>query len=83
MKFMTKTRVRMLSVAMVSALAGAAIGGAAMAGQPHMWNALHDLQTARSQLNAAAADKGGHRDAAINLVDQAITEVNAGIAYAQ
>ncbi len=81
--FMTKPRLRMLSVALVSAFAGAGIGGAAMAYQGHMFNALHDLQAAQNQLNLAVADKGGHRDSAINLVNQAITEVNAGIAYAQ
>jgi hypothetical protein len=78
---MTKTRI--LGVVMASALAGAAIGGAAVAGQPHMMNALNDLQAARSQLAAAEDNKGGHRDNAIQLVDQAIGEVNAGIAYAQ
>ena len=83
MNFMTKNRARMLSVAMISALAGAAIGGVAVAAQTHMLNALSDLQAARAQLAAAEDNKGGHRDAAINLVDQAITEVNAGIAYGQ
>jgi hypothetical protein len=83
MKFITKPGVRMLAVVMVSALAGAAIGGAAVAEQTHMLNALSDLRAARSELAAAKENKGGHRDAAINLVDQAIDEVNAGIAYAQ
>jgi hypothetical protein len=82
-KFLTKTRVRTLAVVMVSALAGAGIGGAAMAYQGHMFNALHDLETAQNQLNMATPDKGGHRANAINLVGQAINEVNAGIAYAQ
>jgi hypothetical protein len=83
MKFLIKSRARMLAVAMVSALAGAGIGGAAVAEQIHMVNALSDLQAARGELVAAKDNKGGHRDAAINLVDQAISEVNAGIAYAQ
>lgn len=83
MTFMTKNRRPMLAVAVVSGLLGAAIGGSAMAYQGHMFNALHDLQAARGELAAAVANKGGHRDAAIKLVDQAIDQVNAGIAYAQ
>jgi hypothetical protein len=53
-----------------------------MANQPHMENALSDLNAARNQLNVAVADKGGHRDNALNLVNQAIGQVQAGIAYA-
>ncbi|MCV7227296.1 hypothetical protein H7J73_14775 [Mycolicibacterium komossense] len=56
--------------------------GVAIADQPHMENALHDLQTAQSQLQVAEPDKGGHRDNAINLVNQAINEVNLGIQFA-
>jgi hypothetical protein len=52
-----------------------------MAYEGHMETALSDLQAARSALIAAEGDKGGHREAAINLVNQAIGEVNAGIAY--
>ena len=79
----SKARLKLLTVAMISTLAGAVIGGTAMAGQPHMVNARADLEAALHQLQVAAADKGGHRDNAINLVNQAITEVNAGISYAQ
>ena len=50
--------------------------------QPHMQNALGDLRAARSELNAAASDKGGHRAAALGLVNQAIDQVHQGIAYA-
>ena len=54
--------------------------GMAQAYQPHMQNALADLQAARGELQVALADKGGHRVNAINLVNNAITEVQAGIA---
>jgi hypothetical protein len=47
-----------------------------------MQNALNALFSARSSLQMAAPNKGGHRDRAINLVNQAIAEVEAGIAYA-
>ena len=79
MTFTTKGRMRMLAVGIVSGLLGAAIGGGAMANQGHMFNALHDLQAAQNQLSVAEADKGGHRENALNLVAQAIAEVNAGI----
>jgi hypothetical protein len=50
--------------------------------QPHMRNALGDLQAARGELNVATPDKGGHRVAALSLVNQAISQVHQGIAYA-
>jgi hypothetical protein len=48
--------------------------------QPHMQNALGELQAARAELQVATPNKGGHRVAAIGLVDQAIGQVQAGIA---
>ncbi|MGD1148001.1 MAG: hypothetical protein ABR961_08640 [Thermoanaerobaculaceae bacterium] len=51
-------------------------------GQPHMQAALDHLQWAKAELQSAAADKGGHRVRAIELVDQAIGEVQAGMEYA-
>lgn len=59
-----------------------AASGVAMAQQPNMQNALNALFSARSSLQMAAPNKGGHRDRAITLVNQAIAEVEAGIAYA-
>ena len=56
--------------------------GYALAAQPHMQAALADLQSARVELNAALADKGGHRVAALGDVNAAIAEVRAGIAHA-
>jgi hypothetical protein len=64
----------------ISATAGYAV---AQIYQPHMVNALGDLRAARSELNIATPDKGGHRVAAINLVNQAIDQVHQGIAYAR
>jgi hypothetical protein len=77
-----KMRVKAALVAgalVISTGAGYGIGFA-QGGQPHMQNALGDLQAARTELNAALRDKGGHRTAAVNLVNQAITQVEAGIA---
>jgi len=50
--------------------------------QPHMRAALEALRTAKRHLELAEADKGGHRVKAVELVNQAITETEAGIAYA-
>ena len=48
--------------------------------QPHMREALEALQAAKHHLDLAEADKGGHRAKAIGLVNDAIKEVNQGIA---
>jgi hypothetical protein len=60
-------------------LMGGFVAGRASAAQPHMNAALDHLKLARRELNAALADKGGHREKAIALVKDAITEVEAGI----
>lgn len=49
--------------------------------QPHMQAALDKLQSARSNLEAATDDKGGHRVKALDHVNKAIDEVKAGIEY--
>ena len=60
---------------------GAAYGSLRAEPQPHMREALLSLKTARGHLEAATADKGGHRAKAIDLVVSAIAEVQAGIGY--
>lgn len=76
-----KLRSGLLALAFVLVFAaGAAV---ALAAQTHMINARADLQSALSELNAASQNHGGHRNNAINLVNQAIHEVNLGIQYAQ
>ena len=61
------------------------LGVVAIAGavpdQPNMQAARTSLQTARAELQKATPDKGGHRVNAIGLVNSAIAEVNAGIAF--
>jgi hypothetical protein len=46
-----------------------------------MFNARDALQNAQNELEIAIPDKGGHRVAAINLVQQAIDQVNLGIQF--
>ena len=75
------------STAIVASLAAAlSIGtfiGRATAEQTHMDNALGYLESARSELQVAERNKGGHRAAALSLTNQAIEEVRAGIRYAE
>lgn len=49
--------------------------------QPHMQAALASLQLAKSQLEKASADKGGHRVKAIALTQDAIEETKKGIEF--
>lgn len=49
--------------------------------QPHMQSALASLRAAKDQLEKATHDKGGHRVKAIALTNDAIAEVQKGIAY--
>ena len=57
--------------------------GRASAAQLHMRAALDHLQTAKTELQVALSDKGGHRVSvsAIALVDQAIAEGGAGMPH--
>jgi hypothetical protein len=63
------------------ALLGFVAIAAAVPDQPYMRAARANLQTARAELQRATADKGGHRVRAIAIVNNAIGEVNAGIAF--
>ena len=48
---------------------------------PEMMRALHALEHAKGDLEKAAHDFGGHRAKALELTEQAIQEVKAGLAY--
>ncbi len=43
--------------------------------EPHMCAAMGPLQQARAELEKAAPNKGGHRERAMQLVDQAMQQV--------
>ncbi len=51
--------------------------------EPHMSAALGHLQEAKAELEKATPNKGGHRERAMQLVDQAIQQVQQGEAYYQ
>ena len=80
---MRKRAVVFAFLSIVCLLGGYRAGCASGSGQPHMTAALDELRGARAELDAAATDKGGHRARAIAIVDDAITEVRAGIDYAR
>ena len=69
--------------ALLGAVIAASMGiGYAIGAQPHMTASIGLLQSARAELGAETPNKGGHRERAIGLIDQAIGEVRAGIAFA-
>ncbi|HZU32163.1 MAG TPA: hypothetical protein VFB79_13685 [Candidatus Angelobacter sp.] len=50
--------------------------------QPHMKAALEHLRAAKAELEQAAADKGGHRVAALKATNDAIHHTEEGIKFA-
>lgn len=62
-------------------LLGVVAIASAVPDQPNMQTARGHLISARNSLQRATPDKGGHRVNAIRLVNSAIAEVNAGIAF--
>lgn len=51
--------------------------------EPHMSAAYGHLEQAKAELERAAPNKGGHRERAMELVDQAMQEVMRGEDYDQ
>ena len=79
-------RIAVLPIAFsIGIFAAGAVTGTAVAAalQIHMYNALHDLQTAQAELQQATTNKQGYRVAALKSVAQAISQVQAGIQAAQ
>lgn len=70
-----------LAAATAVTLAGLA-GSAAAEHQPKMDQALKSLADAKAALEAANANKGGHRRKAISLIDEAIHQVREGKKFA-
>jgi hypothetical protein len=78
------SKLRLGIFALLFALCFGAIGaGTVLAAQNYMVSARNDLRSALGNLEDAQTNKGGHRVNAINLVKQAMNEVNLGIQYAQ
>jgi hypothetical protein len=51
--------------------------------EPHMSAALGHLQQAKAELEKATPNKGGHRERALQIVDQAIQQVQEGERYSE
>jgi hypothetical protein len=51
--------------------------------EPHMSAAYGHLQQAKAELERAAANKGGHREKAMEMVDQAMRQIEEGEQYYQ
>jgi hypothetical protein len=63
-------------------IAGSVGVGYAIGAQPHMAESVTLLESARAELAKATPNKGGHRERGLALIDQAIGEVRAGMAFA-
>ena len=68
--------------AAVAVAATAALSNEASAYQGNMENPLGALQSALDSLHAATPNKGGHRERAMELIRQAMWQVQAGINFA-
>jgi hypothetical protein len=85
MSEMDTSRRDVLRLALTGAAAASvltATAGTAGAYQGNMERALSSLYDALASLREASSNKGGHRVNAMNLIEQAISEVNAGIEFA-
>ena len=70
-----------IALLVVAAIASGFVAGRASADQPRMQAALEHLRLAKVELEKADHDKGGHRDRAIRLTNDAIAEVERGINF--
>lgn len=77
---MTRTRIAAALVLALVLFSGFFLGRVS-ADQPHMQAALDHLKAAKVELEKADEDKGGHRAKAIRLVNDAIVQVEKGIAF--
>ena len=67
---------------LITLLAGMNISSVS-ADQPHMRRALEHLRAARAELQRAEANKGGHRERALEAVDRAIHQCEEGERFAR
>ena len=77
---MTRSRI-ITALLLTLVIATGFVAGRATADQPRMHTALEHLRAAKADLEAATADKGGHRERALRLVNDAIAETEKGISF--
>ena len=70
---------KMVIALVVGILIGGAVGSFAAINQPHMIAALETLNRAKTELEMAEHNKGGHRAKALELVKKAIEQTRKGI----
>jgi hypothetical protein len=70
-----------ITLLVITAIASGFVAGRASADQPRMQAALEHLRLARTELEHADRDKGGHREAALKFTNDAIAEVERGVRY--
>jgi hypothetical protein len=78
-----KRQSKLVSILFVITFVASIFAGHAHAAQSHMLAARNHLRAARHQLEMALADKGGHRERAISIIDNALGEVNAGMEFSR
>ena len=78
-----KVRSVLTALFLAAVLVTGFVAGRAHAAQPHMQSAVKHLRSAHHELETALADKGGHREKAMRLVHEAISETEAGIEYSR
>jgi hypothetical protein len=79
---MTRRRTpSLLAILFVIVAASVSIAANPVPDQPRMQAARADLNQARASLQRAMNNKGGHRVKAIEYINAAIAEINAGIAF--
>jgi hypothetical protein len=73
---------KLAGIALVTvALGGLGLRVASAEPQRRMESALRHLQEAREELREASADKGGHREQALEFTVKAIRQVEEGIEF--
>jgi len=80
-----KNRREMIQLAGVAAIAASALTlstNSASAYQGNMERALSSLYSALASLREATPNKGGHKEQAVQLIQQAIDQVQQGINFA-
>lgn len=80
-KMLTRRQAMFATAGAAAAVAAVSATPASAEFQPAMQATLNALHNARSSLLLATADKGGHRLAALGLINQAINHVQAGIQF--
>jgi hypothetical protein len=71
-----------MGVALAAGPAATLAASPAIANQGNMDAAMRALENALAALRRATPNKGGHKERAVGLIEQAMAEVQAGIAYA-